>query len=161
EQRYLLECLDSTFVSVGPFVQRFEQEFADQVGARYAVACATGTAALHVALLLSGAGPGTEVAVSTLTFVASVNAITYTRARHLVNQAKLPGRGYVHDEVGFNYRLTNLASALGVAQLERLGDFLAVKRRIASRYAKGLVDLPFVPAPEAPWAESSFWLYTV
>ncbi len=234
---YLQECLDTNYVSsVGPFVGRFEQAFAAAVGARYAVACASGTAAIHLALLVLDIGPGDDVLVSDLTFVASVNPIlqtgarpvlvdaeratydidpdlvvgelerraragerqpaavevvhlvgqpadlapiveaadrfgvpvvedasealgaTYTagpysgravgtigrvsafsfngnklittggggmvvtddealarRARHLSTQARLPGLAYDHDEVGYNYRLTNVAAALGLA----------------------------------------------
>jgi dTDP-4-amino-4,6-dideoxygalactose transaminase len=283
EARYLQACLDDTMVSsVGPFVERFEREFAAAVGARHAVACASGTAALHVALRLAGARPGGLVALSTFTFIASANAVAYTgadpllvdsepvtwnldaarlhdevvtraargrrlpdvievvhvlghpahlepvlelrrrfgipivedaaealgasytagplagrqvgtlgelgcfsfngnkvittggggmivtddaglaaRGKHLTTQAKVPGRGYVHDEVGYNYRLTNLAAALGVAQLEQLPGFLAAKRALARRYAEALADLPVVPAPVAAWADPSFWLYSV
>lgn len=283
EARYVRECLESTFVSsVGPFVERFEREFAAFVGAPHAVACASGTAALHVALRLVGAGPGALVATSTLTFIASANAIAYTgadvllvdsepdtwnmdtqrlhdevvrrarvgeplpavvevvhvlghparmeplldlrerygirivedaaealgagwrsgppagrqvgtvgdvgcysfngnkvmttggggmivtadaalaeRARHLTTQAKLPGPGYEHDEVGYNYRLTNVAAALGVAQLEQLPGFLARKRAIARRYTEALDGLPVTPPPRAGWADPSWWLYSV
>jgi dTDP-4-amino-4,6-dideoxygalactose transaminase len=80
ERRYLNECVDTNFVSsVGPFVDRFEREFAAYVGARYAIACASGTAALHVALRLIGLAPGEEVLVPSLTFIASVNPIAYER----------------------------------------------------------------------------------
>lgn len=80
-RRYLDECIQTNFVSsVGPFVDRFEREFAQAVGAKYAVACASGTAALHVSMVLLGVGPGDEVMVSSLTFVASVNPIAYERA---------------------------------------------------------------------------------
>lgn len=81
EARYVRECLDSGYVSsVGPFVERFEKEFAGTIGARHAVACSSGTAALHVAPRLAGAAPGRLVAVSDFTFIASANAITYTGA---------------------------------------------------------------------------------
>jgi dTDP-4-amino-4,6-dideoxygalactose transaminase len=283
EARYLTECVRTNQVSsVGPFVDRFEREFAEAVGARHAIACASGTAALHVALRLAGAGPGRTVAVSTFTFVASVNAVHYTgadpllvdsepgtwnldaqllhdevvrrarlgrsipdvvevvhvlghpadlepvlalrdrfgvrvvedaaeslgasyaggplagrqvgtvgdlgcysfngnktittggggmivtadaalaaRARHLSTQAKLPGVGYLHDTVGYNYRLTNVAAALGVAQLEQLPGILAAKRSLAGRYASLLAELPVTPAPCADWARPSHWLYSV
>lgn len=283
EARYVQECLDTEMVSsVGPFVTRFEREFAAFVGVRHAVACASGTAALHVALRLAGAEPGGVVPVSDFTFVASANAIRYcgaqpllvdsepdtwnmntellhdeitrrarigralpsvievvhvlghpalmeplldlrvrygirivedaaealgaswlsgelagchvgtagdlgcfsfngnkvmttggggmittndaglaARARHLVTQAKLPGHGYVHDEVGYNYRLTNIAAAVGVAQLEQLPGFLAAKRRIAARYRDGLGGLPVMLPPHANWVEPSWWLYSV
>jgi dTDP-4-amino-4,6-dideoxygalactose transaminase len=281
--RYLQECLDTNFVSsVGPFVERFETEFAALVGSRFAVACASGTAAIHLALRVLDIGPGDDVLVPTLTFVASVNPIAYVgatpvlvdseaatynldpdvvvaeldrrarlglrqptaievvdlighpaaiepiadaaerlgipivedasealgatyvggrydgrhvgtigrigcfsfngnklittggggmlvtddealarRARHLSTQARLPGRAYDHDEVGYNYRLSNLAAALGVAQLEQLPELLAARRANAARYDAALAGLAGVrPAPRAAWADPSFWLYT-
>jgi dTDP-4-amino-4,6-dideoxygalactose transaminase len=281
--RYLQECLDTNFVSsVGPFVERFEREFAAVVGSRYAVACASGTAAIHLALRVLDIGPGDEVLVPSLTFVASVNPIVYTgatpilvdseaatlnldpdlvvaeldrrarlgrrqpaaievvdllghpaaiepiveaaarhgvtivedasealgatyrggrldgrhvgtigrvgcfsfngnklittggggmlvtddealarRARHLSTQARLPGRAYDHDEIGYNYRLSNLSAALGVAQLEQLPELLAARRANAARYDEALRAMPAVrPAARASWADPSFWLYT-
>ena len=279
---YVEECFATNFVSsVGPFVDRFEREFAAYVGARHAVACASGTAALHVAMRLLGVGPGDEVFVPTLTFVASANPIRYEgatavlvdaeaetwnmdpalvveeldrraragrkqpaavvavhilghpaaieslveacerhgvplvedaaealgaryergrfagrsvgtigrvgcfsfngnkiittggggmvttddpalarRAKHLTTQARLPGPAYDHDEIGFNYRLTNLAAALGVAQLERLPAFIERKRVIAARYDVAL-DGRFGLPPRAAWAAPTFWLYSI
>jgi len=81
EWKYTKECLDTNWVSsIGPFVDRFEQELAARVGTGYAVATVNGTAALHVALLVAGIGPDDEVLVSTLTFIASANAIRYVGA---------------------------------------------------------------------------------
>jgi aminotransferase in exopolysaccharide biosynthesis len=81
EYRYLKECIDSTFVSsVGKFVDRFEAELAAYTGSRHAVAVVNGTAALHVALKLSGVGTGDEVLVPALTFAATANAVTYCGA---------------------------------------------------------------------------------
>jgi len=284
EKRYLDECIATNFVSsVGPFVDRFEREFAAFVGSRFAVACASGTAALHVAFRLIDLQPGDEVLVPSLTFVASVNPIAYERgtpvlvdseletwnmdpelvvgyieraarsgkrlpravevvhllghpaqiepivdvcekhgipliedaaealgaryrggrfdgkqvgtigrigcfsfngnkiittggggmittddpelakrAKHLTTQARLPGPAYRHDEIGYNYRLTNIAAALGVAQLEQLPGFMAKKQRIAARYDAALggredVILP----PRATWAASTCWLYSI
>jgi perosamine synthetase len=287
EWAYVKECLDSGWVSsAGPFVERFEREFAARVGTRHAVAVVNGTAALHVALLVAGVEPDDEVLVSALTFIAPVNAIRYAnarpvlmdaeadywqmdpqkvcdflrlecryaggelrnrqtgrrvkaiipvhilghpvdlapvlelareygvaviedateslgaeyrgrqvghwgelacfsfngnklittggggmlvtdddewarRARHLTTQAKLDPVEYVHDEIGFNYRLTNVQAALGCAQLERLDEFVAVKRRTALRYNEALGALDgATPMREAPWARSAWWLYT-
>ncbi|HEY8278688.1 MAG TPA: LegC family aminotransferase [Bdellovibrionota bacterium] len=81
EWEYVKECLDGGWVSsAGPFVDRFEKEFARYVGAKFAVACASGTAALQVALELAGVKAGEEVLVPTLTFIASVNVIKYVGA---------------------------------------------------------------------------------
>jgi dTDP-4-amino-4,6-dideoxygalactose transaminase len=284
EARYLAECVSTNFVSsVGPFVDRFEREFAASVQTPQAVACVSGTAALHLAMRLLEVGPGDEVFVSTLTFAASVNAILYERAtpvlvdsepgtwnmdphlvideleararsgrpqpkavqvvhvlgqpadldqlapacarhgvalvedaaealgarylsgrfagrqvgtigrlgcfsfngnkvitsggggmvvtedgvlarrgRHLVRQARLPGPEYVHDEVGYNYRLTNVAAALGVAQLEQLPRFLARKEALAAAYDDALEGVPGLTLPpRTPWATSSRWLYSI
>ncbi len=82
EKKYLEECIDSNFVSsVGEFVGRFERMCADYAGTRYAVAAMNGTAALHVALQLSGVRRDDEVITQSLTFIATANAITYTGAK--------------------------------------------------------------------------------
>lgn len=81
ERDYVLECLDSTWISSkGAFVERFEREFAAYAGAKHAVAVCNGTAAVHLTLLALGIGPGDEVIVPSLTFVASVNPILYCGA---------------------------------------------------------------------------------
>jgi aminotransferase in exopolysaccharide biosynthesis len=284
ERRYLDECLTTNFVSsVGPFVDRFEREFAEYVGAKYAIACASGTAALHVAFRLIDLQAGDEVLVPSLTFIASVNPIAYERgtpvfvdsetetwnmdpalvvdyiesaalcgrklpravevvhllghpaqiepivdvcakhgialiedaaealggryhggrydgkhvgtigrigcfsfngnkiittggggmittddaelarrAKHLTTQARLPGPAYRHDEIGYNYRLTNVAAALGVAQLEQLPAFLVKKAAIAARYDEAFArrDDVIVP-PRTTWASSTHWLYSL
>jgi dTDP-4-amino-4,6-dideoxygalactose transaminase len=78
EQAYVAEAFASNWIApLGPHVDAFEQEFCDAVGARHALALNSGTAALHLALRLTGVGPGDEVLVSTLTFSASVNPILY------------------------------------------------------------------------------------
>lgn len=83
------------------------------------------------------------------------------KAKHLTEQAKRSVRGYLHDEIGYNYRLTNLAAAVGVAQLEQLPGFLAAKRRIAARYGNMLVGEPVATPPHAAWADPSYWLYSI
>ena len=81
EWRYVKECLDTNWVSsVGSYVDRFEQMVAQQAGTKHAVATVNGTSALHVALLVAGVQPEDEVLVSTLTFIAPVNAIRYVGA---------------------------------------------------------------------------------
>jgi perosamine synthetase len=84
------------------------------------------------------------------------------QAHYLVTQAKDDAVEYVHEQVGFNYRLTSVQAAIGSAQLAKLPGFVGRKREIAARYATELADVPGVaPMPEADWARSSFWLYTV
>ncbi len=82
EVAYVSECRRSGWVSsAGPFVSRFEEAFAAACACRYAVAASNGTAALHLALLALGVGPGDEVLVPDLTFVSTANAVVYTGAR--------------------------------------------------------------------------------
>ena len=81
ERKLLLAALDSGWVApTGPDVFAFEAELAERCGTAHAVAVSSGTAALHLGLLLAGVGPGDEVLVPTLTFVASANAVVYCGA---------------------------------------------------------------------------------
>ena len=288
EWTYVKECLDTGWVSsVGAFVERFERHVASYVGAKYGVATASGTAALHLALQVAGVRPNDEVLVSTLTFIAPANAIRYLGAwpvfidaeadywqidpnrvqkflvkecvarqgglynrtsgrrlaailpvdilghpcamrpihdiaekyglpviedateslgawydgqkvgtlsgmacfsfngnklvttggggmvvtdderfaqkvRYLSTQAKDDPIEYVHHEVGYNYRLTNIQAAVGCAQMEHIDEFVAAKRKTAERYTMRLREIAGItPMREATWAKSSFWMYTV
>ncbi len=81
ERALLLDAFDSNWIApLGPHVDALEKEFAALVGGKHAVALSSGTAALHLALILLGVGPGDEVLTSTLTFAATANAITYMSA---------------------------------------------------------------------------------
>jgi perosamine synthetase len=288
EWEYVKECLDSGWVSsAGTFVDRFEREFADAVGARFAVSVTSGTAALHLALILSEVKADEEVILPSLTFIAPANAVRYVgawpalldvdpdywqldplavdrflrrdcvrkagklvnrktgrtvsailpvhllghpvdldairnlaaefdlrliedateslgaewngellgshsrlacfsfngnklittggggmivsddealakRAKYLSTQAKDDPFEFVHGAVGYNYRLTNVQAAIGIAQLARLDEFLETKRRIAKRYATALSGIPGVTVmKEPPRGRSAFWLYTI
>lgn len=82
EKAYVMDCLDSTWISSsGKYIDRFERAFAEFCGVKHAVSCSNGTTALHAALLGLGVGPGDEVLVPSLTFVATANAVTYCGAR--------------------------------------------------------------------------------
>ncbi|HEY0655318.1 MAG TPA: LegC family aminotransferase [Chryseosolibacter sp.] len=84
EKKYLCEAVDSTFVSsVGKFVDQFEESIRNYTGAKYAVATANGTSALHVALLLAGVKEGDLVITQPLSFIATCNAIKYCNAEPL------------------------------------------------------------------------------
>ncbi|RBY84540.1 DegT/DnrJ/EryC1/StrS aminotransferase family protein [Blastococcus sp. TF02A-30] len=255
EERAVADAVRSGWVApLGPFVDAFEERVAERCGRRHAVALSSGTAALHLALLEVGAGPGSVVVVPTLTFAATANAAVYTgaepvfvdcdagsgnldpelleqalatlrrngervaavvpvdllgrcadyerllpvcerygvpvvsdaaeslgarrgsrpagahglaaavsfngnkimttsgggmlltddaalaqRARYLSTQARQPAVHYEHTEVGYNYRLSNVLAALGLAQLSRLDEMIARRRRLRERYA-ALVD---------------------
>ena len=245
EKTYLARCIDSTFVSTyGPFVAEFEETFSRFLKIDRCVALQSGTAGLHAALHELGIGPGDEVIVPVLTFVATANVVRYvsatpvfvdvapdtwtiapdliekaitprTRAiipvhlygnpcdmrrimdiaakhelcviedateslgsrfdgqltgtfgdfgvfsfngnklittggggmitgrdperlghiKYLINQARDASDSYTHSEIGFNYRMTNLEASLGLAQMARIEEFMARKRRFASIYA--------------------------
>ncbi|WP_404712388.1 LegC family aminotransferase [Sphingomonas sp. MMS24-J13] len=85
------------------------------------------------------------------------------RAKHLTTTARVPHRwNFVHDEIGYNYRLPNLNAALGCAQLERVPGMIARKRELASRYASAFIDTPgvrFLREPEG--SRSNYWLNTI
>jgi perosamine synthetase len=81
EKKYVLDCLDSTWISSkGAYLKKFEDEFSKKINVQFATAVSNGTVALHLALLALGIGEGDEVIVPTLTYIASVNAIRYTGA---------------------------------------------------------------------------------
>ena len=272
ELAYVSECVKTEWVSsLGRYVQEFETSMAAKCGRRYGVSVCNGTAALHLALAVLGVGPGDEVIVPSLTFVATANAVSYTGARpvfvdsepeywqmdpslleelitertkaiipvdlygHPVdmdaileiarrhnlyviedaaeahgalykgrpcgslgdiscfsfygNKVITTGEGgmllmddeewyqracflrdhamsaterYYHPEIGFNYRLTNIQAALGLAQLERLDEFVRIKRRNAALYAQRLQGVPGIAlAPEAEWAQNVYWMYSI
>ena len=84
------------------------------------------------------------------------------RSRYLTTQAKDDYIEYVHHDIGYNYRLTNIQAALGCAQMEQLDGFVSAKRRIAQQYTDAFNDIAGITCPsEAPWASSTYWLYTV
>src|ERR1700748_709949 len=81
EKELVLDALDSGWVSsIGKYIDEFEAKFASYCGTEYALTASNGTTGLHLALAALGAGPGAEVIVPDLTFVASANAVAYTGA---------------------------------------------------------------------------------
>jgi len=271
EQKYVTDCIASSWISgKGKYIEEFEDNFSSYIGANYSVAVCNGTVALHVALLALGIGPGDEVIVPTLTYIASVNAIAYTGAkpvfvdsvlgtwqidpedikrkissktkailvvhlyglpcelssidkickknhlylvedcaeaigsyyhsqhvgtygdvstfsfygnktittgeggmvvtnnetieksiRHLKGQGLAQNREYWHDIVGYNYRMTNVAAAIGVAQLERIHHFLDRKTNIYRTYKKKLSSLPITFQQETTESTNSFWMISI
>ncbi len=271
ERRYVLDCLDSGWISsAGGYVDAFETAFANFCGTRHAIACTNGTVALHLALLAAGVGPGDEVIVPTLTYVATANAVRYCGARpvfvdsepltwnldpasvearisdrtkailpvhlyghpcdigaildiaagrriaviedaaeahgaeyrsrrvgtfgtaatfsfygnklltcgeggmvvtdddelalvirRLKGQGVDPDRRFWHPVIGYNYRMTNIAAAIGLAQLERVAEFVDRRRAIAGEYRRILEPAGFSMQGEADWAKHVYWLPTV
>jgi perosamine synthetase len=289
EARYLLRCLETTYVSsIGEYVNEFEKRIIKFTGTRFCVATINGTAALHLALVVSDISKQSEVFVSPLTFVATANAICYVgatphfvdieeenfgidakaldkyirdhmvsvsgklmnpktgrfveaimpmhflghpskmddirdlaceyklkiiedaaesfgslfegqhtgtfgdlgifsfngnkiittgsggalvtndprlaeRARHLATTAKLQHPWeYRHDQIGFNYRLSNLNAALGCAQIESIHDRLKAKKKLFSRYQKafeGCSEINLIAQPDK--CSSNYWLQSL
>lgn len=284
-RKYLLECLKSGWVSShGPFIERFEKEFAKYIGVKYAVTTTNGTAALHLALAALGVGKGDEVIVPDLTIISCALAVIYTGAvpvfvdvdpstgnidsgkieekltsrtkaimvvhlyghpadmsaivkivkkhrlllvedaaqahgaqvqiqnskvkssenlewkkvggigvagcfsfyankivtsgeggmvvtnrRQVYEKLKLlkdlahhPKKRFKHMHLGFNYRMTNLQAALGLAQLENVDKYVAKKRWMAQEYKRQLEDVGWLELPqEVEWAQSVYWMYAV
>jgi perosamine synthetase len=272
ELQYVTECVVSGWISSsGPFVSRFEDLFARFCGTKHAIATSNGTTALHLAMCAIGVGPGDEVIVPALTFIATANAVTYTGAtpvfvdsdpetwtidpnaveaavtprtraivpvhlyghpadmdplldvarRHrlvviedaaeahgalykgkpvgsmghmgifsfygnkivttgeggmvvtndadraktmqlLRDHGMSPDRRYWHTVLGYNYRLTSLQAALGVAQMERIDSIIDARLQLAEKYRKGLSHVQGITLPVcAPWARNVYWLYSV
>lgn len=292
ELSYVTDAVKTEWVSTaGSYVSDFEMALANYVGVDSAVACQSGTAGIHVAMMLAGVGAGDLVIVPTLTFIAAVNPVRYmgadpifmdcdeslcmdpkklerfceeecsfkksvlihnatgktiralvvvhvfgnmadmeaimpiakkfnlaviedatealgTRyekgvyagrytgtigdvgvysfngnkiittggggmivsnyqdwldhAKHLTTQAKSDPTNYEHDEIGYNYRLTNLQAALGLAQIEQLDTFVAIKNKNWDLYAKLLADIPNVNLlPFRQGIHSNKWFYSL
>lgn len=85
------------------------------------------------------------------------------RCRSLRNLCFKPEKRFVHDELGFNFRMTNLQAALGVAQMERLEEFIDIKRRNGDMYYEGLKDVPYIELPlrKKEYSENIYWVYGI
>ncbi len=84
------------------------------------------------------------------------------KIRHITTQAKKDPFEYYHDEIGYNYRLSNVQAAIGVAQMEQIKDYVRIKRANAKLYRAGLENVSGVEfLGEAAWARSNFWFYTL
>ena len=83
------------------------------------------------------------------------------RMRILRDHGMNPEKRYWHDVVGFNYRMTNLQAALGVAQLGKIDTILDKKRAVAGLYNRGLANSKVMLPPKESWAEPVMWIYTV
>jgi dTDP-4-amino-4,6-dideoxygalactose transaminase len=93
--------------------------------------------------------------------VVAERADDLARVRHLGSQAKVPGSDYVHDEIGFNYRMSNVAAALGTQQIARLPDLVERRRAVAERYRDAFAPLGLDGGPDLPWARRTGWLASV
>jgi perosamine synthetase len=273
ELKYVTDCIKTNWISSnGSYVTEFGEKFSRYCDVKYGVPVSNGTTALHLALLTLGIGPGDEVLVPGLTFVATANAVLYVGAKpvflesdaetwcldsddienkitkhtkaiipvHLYghpaemdsilriagkynlyviedaaeahgalyngkkvgsfghvacfsffgNKTITTGEGgmvitnnkqivekliylrdgarnklvnnYFHTELGYNYALTNLQAAVGVAQLERIGVFISKKRKIASIYRRAFRNYDKLDfSPQTKGVNSTFWMSSV
>jgi perosamine synthetase len=84
------------------------------------------------------------------------------KARMLKNLAHSPKRRFLHEEIGFNYRMTNLQAALGLAGLENVDTYIAKKKHMALYYRNLLQDIKYLELPnEQSWAKSVYWMYAI
>jgi perosamine synthetase len=84
------------------------------------------------------------------------------RARRLKDQAFSPQRRFLHTNVGFNYRMTNVQAAIGLAQMESIDRFVEMRRKNASLYSAGLKDIPGITLPqERKWAKNVYWMFGI
>jgi perosamine synthetase len=84
------------------------------------------------------------------------------RAFFLENQGRHSDNPYYHPELAFNYRMTNLQAAIGLAQLERIDELIAIRRRNAAHYRRRLAEIEGLTLPPAEaWAENVYWMYSV
>ena len=271
EWKYLKECLDTNWItSVGHFLDDFEKSLASFVGAKYAIACCSGTAGLHVSLRLLGVQAGDEVIVPATSFISTANAVLYCGAkpvmvdieeqsfnmdpaklaeamnertkvilpvhlygqpcqmekimaiadscgvavledaceslgswyrkkhtgtfgrmsafsfngnkiitcggggmvvtddeelarqsRHLITQARSDKLEYIHDAAGYNYRLTNMQAAVGLAQMERAQQMIDRRGQIHDKYEQAFADLSGWRGPgHTDGGRANHWLYT-
>jgi perosamine synthetase len=95
--------------------------------------------------------------------VLTDDSVVAERCRSLRNLCFQAGKRFVHEELGWNYRMTNLQAAVGVAQLERLDSVVRRKRRMGQLYNELLADFPGIQTPVAqtPYAENIYWVYGV
>lgn len=93
--------------------------------------------------------------------VVAKNKTLLDRAFHLKNQGVSPIREYWHDTVAFNYRMTNICAAIGLAQLENANVIINKKRQIAQWYREGLKNLPLKTHNELPDTKHSFWMCSI
>ena len=84
------------------------------------------------------------------------------KARILMNHGFTPGTHFLHHYIGFNFRMTALQAAIGLAQLERVYDFIEIKRRNAALYSSLLKDIHGITLPvEKEWCKNSYWMYGI
>ena len=154
EEAFVVDAVRSGWVApLGPHVDAFEAEIAARVGVEAALALSSGTAALHLALLGLGAGPGTFVPCSSMTFAASANAIAYTGARPVFIDSDFDDGNLDADLLveAVDVLLAEgkqVAAVLVVDLLGRCADYDVIGARLADR------GVPLLEDAAIPWGVS-------
>jgi perosamine synthetase len=139
EAKYVNDCLETAWVSsIGRYVEEFESSFASYCGVRHAVSCNSGTSALHLALKALGVGPGDEVLVPSLTYVATANAVTYCGATPVFVESE-PATGNI-DPADIEHRITSRTRGIVVVHLYGNPVDMEAAGRIARRHGLFIVE---------------------
>jgi perosamine synthetase len=147
EQQYVSDAITSTWVGpTGEYVDRFRREFAELAGVRHAIPVSNGTVALHVALVALGVGPGDEVIVPSLTYISSVNAVTYCGATPVFADVEPDSWGL--DAESVEAAITPRTKAIIAVHLYGMPATMAALHTLAHAYGLALVE----DAAEAPFA---------
>jgi len=94
--------------------------------------------------------------------IVTDDEVLVNKMRHLTTQAKKDPFEYDHDEIGYNYRLNNIQAAMGVAQMEKIEEFVQIKRENAKLYIELLASIKGLEfLEEAEWVKSNYWLFTI
>jgi perosamine synthetase len=139
ERRYVLECIDSTWISsLGRFIEPFEQAIAQATGAKHAVAVCNGTVALHLALHCLGVSRGDEVIVPTFTYISSVNTIAQTGAAPVFADSRSSDWNIDVGEV--ERRITPRTKAIMAVHLYGVPCDMTALQALAARYGLHIVE---------------------
>lgn len=148
EKKYVMDCLDSTWISSkGKYINLFEESFADYCGVKHALLCSSGTTALHLALIALGVGPGDEVLLPTLTFVSTANAVAYCGATPVFIDSE-PGSWNI-DPTCLEQHITGRTKAIIVVHLYGVPVDMTAVQAVADRHHLPILE----DAAEAHGAE--------
>lgn len=148
ERKYIDECIDTGWISAnGRFVREFEEKFAEFCGTKYALACCNGTVTLHLALLALGIGPGDEVIMPTLTYIATANTTAYCGATPVFVDSE-PDTWNI-DPKAIEAKITGRTKAIVPVHLYGLACDMDEIMEIARKYGLAVVE----DAAEAHGAE--------
>ncbi len=118
EKKYVMDVIESSCVSSGEYVNSFEKKICEVTGAGYAVSTVNGTAALHTALLLAGVRPNDEVITQPLTFIATVNAVSYSQAHPVFIDVTMDSMGLSPDKLEEFLKVNTKVSSEGCVNLK-------------------------------------------